>query len=121
MFDLYLREYSKQLEREDAPPPDGLPDSEDDDGELSYHVELLDLIGMCAKGSNKETEEFAESFFSPTDLLTVPSNACRGAVDGRRRPQAPGPRERAARGGGEDRSRRRAGPRRGAEGASCRA
>ena len=54
-----------------APPPDGLPDSEDDDGELSYHVELLDLIGMCAKGSNKETEEFAESFFSPTDLLTV--------------------------------------------------
>ena len=72
VFDLYLREYSKQLEREDgAPPPDGLPDSEDDDGELSYHVELLDLIGMCAKGSNKETEEFAESFFSPTDLLTV--------------------------------------------------
>ena len=33
-------------------PPDGLPDPTNVDGDLNYHLELVDLLGMCAKGPN---------------------------------------------------------------------
>jgi hypothetical protein len=36
---------------------DGLPDPSNIDSDLNYHLELVDLLGMCAKGRNEYTEK----------------------------------------------------------------
>jgi hypothetical protein len=42
---------------------DGLPDPSNVDSELNYHLELVDLLGMCAKGRNEYTEKYCRSLF----------------------------------------------------------
>ncbi len=69
VFGMYVKDYTEALEGRWAPPPDGLPDPEADDSDLAYHLELLDLIGMCAKGSNKVTEDYARSKFGVPDIM----------------------------------------------------
>ena len=71
VFKLYLTDYQEALVNRWAPPPDGLPDPEADDSPLNYHLEAVDLIGMCAKGDNKVTEDFALGLFSLPDILEV--------------------------------------------------
>ena len=55
---------------------DGLPDPERADCALNYHLELVDLLGMCAKGRNEFTERYCRQLFGADDvmkLLSAPS------------------------------------------------
>ena len=68
---LYEEEKRRAVERGFAIPPDGLPDPTNVDGDLNYHLELVDLLGMCAKGRNPVTEEYCRRWFSEDDLFRV--------------------------------------------------
>ena len=50
---------------------DGLPDQSKVDGDLNYHLELVDLLGMCAKGRNEYTEKYCKALFDEDDVMTV--------------------------------------------------
>ena len=71
VFELYLEDYKTALDKDWAPPPDGLPDPDADDSPLAFHLEVVDLVAMCAKGDMKNTEDFALSLFSLDDVLEV--------------------------------------------------
>ena len=47
---LYEEEKQQATAKGLTVPPDGLPDPTNVDGDLNYHLELVDLLGMCAKG-----------------------------------------------------------------------
>lgn len=51
--------------------PDGLPDPLAVDEDLNYHLELVDLLGMCAKGRNDYTEKYCKDLFSEDDIMAV--------------------------------------------------
>ena len=68
---LYEEEKQRAVAKGLAVPPDGLPDPSNVDGDLNYHLELVDLLGMCAKGRNPVTEEYCRRWFSEDDLFRV--------------------------------------------------
>ena len=49
-MELYEEEKRRATEKGLIVPPDGMPDPSNVDGDLNYHLELVDLLGMCAKG-----------------------------------------------------------------------
>ena len=50
---------------------DGLPDPSRVDCALNYHLELVDLLGLCAKGRNEFTEKFCRSQISEEAVMRV--------------------------------------------------
>ena len=50
---------------------DGLPDPGEPDCALNYHLELVDLLGMCAKGRNEFTEKYSRTLFDEDDVMTI--------------------------------------------------
>ena len=95
-MELYEEEKRRATEKGLIVPPDGMPDPSNVDGDLNYHLELVDLLGMCAKGHtpkpnptpnpapnpnpnptrcakgrNPVTEEYCRRWFSEDDLFRV--------------------------------------------------
>lgn len=48
---------------------DGLPDPTNVDCDLNYHLEMVDLLGMCAKGRNEVTEKFCRALYDEVRII----------------------------------------------------
>ena len=68
---MYEKEVAEAKRRGLTVQEDGLPDASRVDCDLNYHLELVDLLGMCAKGRNPVTEEYCRRWFSEDDLFRV--------------------------------------------------
>ena len=63
---LYEEEKQRATAKGLTVPPDGLPDPTNVDGDLNYHLELVDLLGMCAKGPNPSLSLSLSLSLAPT-------------------------------------------------------
>ena len=68
---MYEKEVAEAKRRGLTVQEDGLPDASRVDCDLNYHLELVDLLGMCAKGRNAFTEEYCKKWFSEDDIFKV--------------------------------------------------
>ena len=67
--------YAEERERVEASgvsvDEDGLPDPSNIDCDINYHLELVDLLGMCAKGRNELTEKYSRDLFDEADMMRI--------------------------------------------------
>ena len=68
---MYEKEVAEAKRRGLTVQEDGLPDASRVDCDLNYHLELVDLLGMCAKGRNEFTEKYVRAYFSEEDVMRV--------------------------------------------------
>ena len=68
---MYEKEVAEAKRRGLTVQEDGLPDASRVDCDLNYHLELVDLLGMCAKGRNEFTEKYVRAVFSEEDVMRV--------------------------------------------------
>ena len=78
---LYATERANAEKRGITVDDDGLPDPTNVDCDLNYHLELVDLLGMCSKGRNKFTEKYSRELFDEKDVMAI---LCYQSADGSR-------------------------------------